>query len=66
MGGRKRKFEGIYEGRGGVGGGLKPVGDGEWLFPMLVMVRVIEINLGSVKKNTNRPPSPAAVCVRVW
>ena len=46
-----------------VGGGLKPVGDCEWLFPMLVMVRVTEINFGSVKKNTNRPPSPTAVCV---
>lgn len=62
VGGVKRKCDGIYGGRGLVGGGLKL--EDVWVdtFPMVIVVRVTEINLGSVKKNTNRPPSPAAVC----
>lgn len=64
VGAGKRKCDGIWRGSGLVGGGLKLEGVCVDTFPMVLMVRVTEINLGSVKKNTNRPPSPAAVCVR--
>ena len=59
----KRRLEGIYGGRGLVGGGLKL--EDVWVvtFPMVIVVRVKEINLGSVKRTLIvLPAQPLCVC----